>query len=134
MRTNALRLTTILWLVAILAVSGWTSTALAAKQSEQPPLLDRELYFGNPEIAGAQISPDGQFIAFIKPLDEVRNIWVKRTDEPFDAAKPLTADDKPIPGYFWNRSGDLILYVQDKNGDENFNIYAVDPSSDPAEG
>jgi len=32
-----------------------------------PPLVDRELYFGDPEIAGAQLSPDGRFIAFLKP-------------------------------------------------------------------
>jgi len=49
-----------------------------------PPLLDRELFSGDPEVSGAQISPDGKFIAFLKPLDEIRNIWVKNTDEPFD--------------------------------------------------
>ena len=27
--------------------------------AQQPPLIDRELIFGNPEYAGAQISPDG---------------------------------------------------------------------------
>ena len=32
-----------------------------------PPLLDRELFFGNPEIAGAQLSPDGKWIAFRSP-------------------------------------------------------------------
>ena len=32
-----------------------------------PPLIDRELLFGNPEIAGAQLSPDGKYIAFLKP-------------------------------------------------------------------
>ena len=32
-----------------------------------PPLIDRELMFGNPEIAGAQISPDGKYLAFVKP-------------------------------------------------------------------
>jgi hypothetical protein len=32
-----------------------------------PPLIDRELIFGNPEIAGAQLSPDGKYLAFQKP-------------------------------------------------------------------
>ena len=49
-----------------------------------PPLIDRELFFGNPEIAGAQLSPDGQYIAFLKPWKDTRNIWVKKTREPFD--------------------------------------------------
>ena len=32
-----------------------------------PPLIDRELIFGNPEISGAQLSPDGKYLAFQKP-------------------------------------------------------------------
>ena len=31
-----------------------------------PPVIDRELFFGDLEISGAQISPDGKFIAFIR--------------------------------------------------------------------
>jgi hypothetical protein len=32
---------------------------LASAAAQQPPLIDRELFFGDPEISGAQISPDG---------------------------------------------------------------------------
>ena len=64
-----------------------------------PPLIDRELLFGNPEIAGAQLSPDGKYIAFLKPWKETRNIWVKGTHEPFAAARLLTTETtRPIPG------------------------------------
>ena len=48
-----------------------------------PPLIDRELFFGNPEIAAGTISPDGQYIAFLKPWNGTRNIWVKGVAEPF---------------------------------------------------
>ncbi|MGE5813293.1 MAG: S9 family peptidase, partial [Acidobacteriota bacterium] len=100
-----------------------------------PPIIDRELFFGNPEISGAQLSPDGQFIAFIKPWKDTRNIWVKRTAEPFAAARLITADPKrPIPGYFWTRDSKYILFVQDNDGDENFNVYAVNPADAPAAG
>lgn len=103
--------------------------------SEQPPLIDRELFFGDPEIAGAQISPDGAQIAFLKPLEGVRNVWVKKTEEPFSAARPVTAERKrPIGGYFWSRDSRYILYVRDNDGDENFNVYAVRPSDPPATG
>src|SRR5215475_16119298 len=106
-----------------------------AQQKGQPPLIDRELFFGDPEISGGQISPDGKFIAFIKPFKGTRNIWVKRTEEPFDKAKPITADTtRPIPAYFWSRDGKYILFVQDKAGDENFNVYAVDPAEAPPAG
>ena len=97
-----------------------------------PPLLDRELFFGDPEISGAQISPDGRYIAFLKPWNGTRNIWVKKTEEPFTAARLVTADTKrPIPGYFWSRDARYILYVQDQAGDENYNVFAVDPAAAP---
>jgi dipeptidyl aminopeptidase/acylaminoacyl peptidase len=107
----------------------------AATSAAQAPVIDRELFFGDPEYSGAQISPDGRFIAFIKPLEGTRNIWVKRADEPFEKAKPVTADTKrPIPGYFWSRDSKFILFVQDQGGDENYNVYAVDPAAAPPAG
>ena len=50
--------------------------------------------FGNPEIARAQISPDGKFIAFLKPHKDKLNIWVKRADEPFANARFCHAFNK----------------------------------------
>ena len=122
--------------IGLLILSLVMIVALAAPVwAQSPPLIDRELFFGDPEIAGAQISPDGAFIAFIKPFKGTRNIWVKRTAEPFDKAKPITADTKrPIPGYFWSRDGKYILFVQDAAGDENYNVYAVNPAEAPASG
>ena len=100
-----------------------------------PPIIDRELFFGDPEIAGAQISPDGRFISFLKPFKGTRNIWVKRADEAFDKARPITADTKrPISQYFWSRDAKFVLYAQDAGGDENFNVYAVNPAEQPAAG
>ncbi|MEM6700743.1 MAG: S9 family peptidase, partial [Bacteroidota bacterium] len=108
--------------------SGYTQNTL-------PPIIDREIFFGNPEIAGAQLSPDGKWMSFLKPYEEVRNIWVKKADEPFENAKVVTdSKDRPIPGYFWSRDSKYILYVQDKGGDENFHVYALDPFASPKEG
>lgn len=123
-------------IIGLLILSTLLLVALAAPVwAQSPPLIDREILFGDPEIAGAQISPDGAFIAFIKPFKGTRNIWVKKTAEPFANAKPITADTKrPIPTYFWSRDGKYILFVQDKGGDENYNVYAVSPSEAPASG
>ncbi len=110
---------------SLLAVALCASAILAA----QPPVLDRELFFGDPEIAAAQISPDGKYIAFLKPWNNTRNIWVKRTGEPFTAARLVTADTKrPIPNFFWSRDSRFILFVQDSAGDENYNVFAVNPA------
>jgi len=120
---------------ALFGVLMLSVTAAWAQKSGLVPIIDRELIFGDPEISGAQISPDGKFIAFIKPFKDTRNIWIKRTDEPFDKAKPITADTtRPIPGYFWSRDGKFILFVQDKAGDENYLLYAVNPNDAPASG
>ena len=123
-------------IIGLLMLSALLIITLAAPVwAQAPPLIDRELFFGDPEIAGAQISPDGAFIAFIKPFKGTRNIWVKKTAEPFASAKPVTADTKrPIPGYFWSRDGKYILFVQDKGGDENYNVYAVNPAETPVAG
>ena len=110
--------------------------APAAKPaSTLPPILDRELFFGNPEIAGAQLSPDGQYVAFLKPWNDTRNVYVKKTNEPFANARLLTAEAKrPIPAFFWTRDSKRVLYVKDNDGDENFNVWAVDPAAPNAEG
>ena len=124
---------TALW--APLALAAGLAMGAAAAETGLPPLLDRELFFGNPEIAAAQLSPDGQYVAFLKPWSDTRNIWVKKTAEPFEAARRVTAETKrPIPGFFWTRDSRLILYVKDNDGDENFNVWAVDPAAPKAEG
>jgi dipeptidyl aminopeptidase/acylaminoacyl peptidase len=131
-----LRPTLALALVFPLAAEGAKAPAAAAAQKSQlPPLIDRDKFFGNPEIAGAQLSPDGKWIAFLKPYKETRNVWVKKVGEPYSKGRLLTADPKrPIPGFFWSRDGKQILFVQDKDGDENYNVYAVDPAAPPAAG
>ena len=109
--------------------------AQAAKPSGQPPIIDRDLLFGDPEVSGAQLSPDGKFMSFIKPYNGTRNIWVKALAEPFDQARPMTNDQaRPVRAYFWSRDGKYLLFSQDKGGDENFNIYAVNPAEAPAAG
>ena len=105
--------------------------------AQQPPVIDRQLFFGEVQISGAQISPDGQWISFLKPYNGTRNIWVKKAAEPFSAARPVSAEaTRPIRGYFWSRDAKYILYSQDAAGDENFNVYAIDPmqSADPKTG
>lgn len=115
-------------IVLTLLVSTFSMT-ISAQNDKLPPLIDREIFFGNPDIAGAQISPDGKYISFVKPYNGVINIWVKAADEPFEKAKPLTAETKrPMRSYFWSHDAKYILFVKDNDGDENFNVFAVNPA------
>src|SRR5688500_7167980 len=109
--------------LTFVAVATSLVLACAAREAKQegesplvgpPPLIDRELLFGDPETAGAQLSPDGAFVAFIRPFKGTRNVWVKRTEQSFDQARPITAETaRPIGGYFWSRDGRYVLYVRD---------------------
>ncbi len=94
------------------------------------PIIDREIFFGNPEIASGQLSPDGQWISFQKEYNGIMNIWVKKFDEAFENAKPLTNNERPIGGYFWTFDSKYILFVKDHKGDENYNVYAVNPTGE----
>lgn len=96
------------------------------------PLLDRDLFFGNPEIAGGQISPDGKYITFMKEHHGIMNVFIKGFDEPFEKARPVTDSKRPLYGYFWTYDSKYILYVKDNDGDENMNVFAVDPNSKSA--
>ena len=115
-----------------------TTPALAAEDTAAerlarlPPLIERDVFFGDPEISGAQLSPDGRWISFRKPWRGVMNVWVKGVDEPFDAARPLTADtDRPLGGHFWTEDSRYVLFVQDEGGTEDYHVYAVDPAAAP---
>jgi dipeptidyl aminopeptidase/acylaminoacyl peptidase len=119
----------------VLLVSALTAQEKRASAQGAPQLIDRELLFGNPEIAGAQLSPDGKYISFLKPWKDTRNVWVKKVEEPFTSARLLTTETKrPVAGYLWSRDSKFVLYVKDNDGDENFNLFAVDPAAAPAQG
>lgn len=102
--------------------------------STETPLLDRQLFFGNPQISGGQLSPDGKFISFMKPYKGIMNVWVKEFAEPFEDARPLTDSKRPLYGYTWTEDGKYILFVKDSGGDENMNLFAVDPNAKPEAG
>ncbi len=118
-------------LTSLLFIISMSTVAQIEKFDKMVPLIDREIFFDTPEISGAQLSPDGQWVSFMKEYNDITNIWVKKFDEAFDQARPLTNNERPIGGYFWSDDSKYILFVKDNKGDENYNIYAVDPTAEP---
>jgi dipeptidyl aminopeptidase/acylaminoacyl peptidase len=93
-------------------------------QAELPPLIPRAVLFGNPDRTSPQISPDGTRLAYIAPDEGVLNVWVRTIGKEDDRA--ITKDRKRgIRSYFWAYDNEHILYTQDKGGDENWHVYAV---------
>jgi dipeptidyl aminopeptidase/acylaminoacyl peptidase len=100
------------------------------KEAWPVPLIPRSVLFGNPDKASPQISPDGTRLAYLAEVDGVLNVWVGPIDD-LSKAKAVTADKKRgIRSYFWAYNNHHILYVQDKDGDENWHVYATDLKTD----
>jgi Tol biopolymer transport system component len=60
------------------------------------------------------------------PLDGVMNVFVAPSNNMADA-KPITSSkDRPIRNFSWSGDSSMVLYIQDKGGDENFLLYGVD--------
>ncbi|HSP32690.1 MAG TPA: S9 family peptidase, partial [Thermoanaerobaculia bacterium] len=113
------KLTRILFTVIALLVSVQVFADL-------PPLIPREVLFGNPERANPQLSPDGKRLAWLAPdASKVLQVWVKTIGQNDDHA--VTSEKKrPIRSYAWAPDNKTLLYVQDNAGDENFHVFGVD--------
>lgn len=97
----------------------------AAAQPGDTPLIPRDVLFGNPERAAVSISPKGDMLSWLAPVDGVLNVWVAPIDD-LDAAKPITDDEyRGIRQHFWAWNGTHVVYLQDSGGDENFLAYSV---------
>tara|TARA_B100002051_G_scaffold99721_1_gene95140 strand:+ start:249 stop:2129 length:1881 start_codon:yes stop_codon:yes gene_type:complete len=88
------------------------------------PLKD---FFRNPEMSSFSLSPDGKHISYMKPWEEgnrMMNVYVRPINSN-DEIRITDASKRSLYGYFWINDN-RIAYVQDKGGDENIHIYAVD--------
>ena len=106
-----------------------TTTTPEKITTQLPPLIPRDILFGNPERANPKLSPDGKYLAYIAPdKQNVLQVWVRTVGKEDD--RQVTADKKRgIRMYFWTYSQDQLIYLQDADGDENFHLYLVNIQS-----
>lgn len=110
----------------IALISALSAGASFAQDSAAGGLIPRKVLFGNPDRMSPSLSPDGRQIAFIAPDNGVLNVWVGPAETP-EAARPVTQDRKRgIRQFQWAFNNEQILFVQDKDGDENWHVYATD--------
>jgi dipeptidyl aminopeptidase/acylaminoacyl peptidase len=95
--------------------------------AQQADLVARRVYFDNPDYGSVRVSPDGQTLAFLAPIDGVRNLWVTPLAD-LAAARPVTrATDRNLAAYFrWAHSNRHLVYFQEHDGDENWRASSVD--------
>jgi dipeptidyl aminopeptidase/acylaminoacyl peptidase len=96
--------------------------------AQDAQLIPRQVLFGNPERSIPQVSPDGTKLAYIAPKDGVLNIWVRGLD--VNNARVVTADKKRgIRSFFWQGDSSHLLYLLDRDGDENYHLYQASLSN-----
>ncbi|TKJ45482.1 S9 family peptidase [Candidatus Aerophobetes bacterium Ae_b3b] len=109
----------------------WSGVALLTSPclATEPELIPREVLFGNPVKAAPTISPDGKLLAYLAPLDNVLNVWVRTVGAEDD--RSVTKDDnRGIRIYFWAQDSRHIMYLQDVGGNENWRLYGVNLETD----
>ncbi|VXD12161.1 S9 family peptidase [Planktothrix paucivesiculata] len=96
-----------------------------ATATELPPLIPRDLLFGNPERTSPSLSPEGKYLAYIAPDEKnILQVWLKTVGQ--EETQALTRDPKRgIRFFFWTYNPDQLIYVQDSDGDENWHLYLV---------
>jgi len=114
---------------AVIMMGGAIALFLASCVTQQPELIPREVLFGNPVKTAPKISPDGKLMAYLAPVNNVLNVWVKTIGAEDDRA--VTKDDnRGIRRYFWAGDNRHIMYLQDVGGNENWRLYAVNLETD----
>src|SRR5262245_11801437 len=99
----------------------------ASQPAPARPLVPRETFFGDPDVTSAQLSFDGAWVAYIAPVDGVRNLWLAPVAD-LAAARPLTrVTDRPIGSFFqWAYTNRHVVFWQERDGDENWRASSVD--------
>jgi dipeptidyl aminopeptidase/acylaminoacyl peptidase len=74
----------------------------------------------------ARLSPDGKWLSWLAPREGVMNVWVAPASD-LSKARALTAEKtRPIRDHFWAPDSSMVLFTNDRGGDENFLLYGVD--------
>jgi len=113
------------------AIASTAPPVAPAPAKKDPPradasLLARDAFFANPDRAWPMLSPDGKRISWLSSVDGVLNVWVAPAGD-LAKAKPVTQDKKRgIRTYRWAYTSNHVLYLQDKDGDENWHVHSVD--------
>lgn len=101
--------------------------SIAIAESPRPPHIPLRDFFKNPVSRGFQLSPDGQTLSWLQPWESRMNIHVRPVSGG-EVRRLTEATDRDIDDYLWKGNG-TIIYLRDKDGDENDHVYSVQLAS-----
>ena len=110
-------------------MGGLTGEGRSAEVGASPPLIPRQVLFGNPEIIGVSLSPDGRRISYLAPDQGVLNLWVQDLDGDAPARVITDQRDRPQRSAFWTADGRYLISSRDGDGDENTVLVRIDPAT-----
>ena len=112
-----------LFIITMITFSSIALFMQCTEEIKRAPEIALEDFFRNPEKLSYQISPDGNYFAFMAPYQDRLNIFVHKIGT--DAEIRLTEEtDRDIAGYVW-AGNDRIIFMKDKGGDENYFLVGV---------
>jgi dipeptidyl aminopeptidase/acylaminoacyl peptidase len=91
-------------------------------RADLPPLIPRDVLFGNPVRTSPTISPDGKLLAYLAPSNGVLAIWVRtigKNDDRVVASDP----NRPIRNVTFAPDSRHVIYTQDQGGNELFRVH-----------
>src|SRR5262249_38844898 len=93
----------------------------------QSALPARRVFSENPDYVSVRLSHNGEYLAYVAPLDGVRNLWVAPVANPAQG-KPLTrVVDRDISTFIrWAHTNRHVVFFQERDGDENWRASSVD--------
>jgi dipeptidyl aminopeptidase/acylaminoacyl peptidase len=99
----------------------------AAAEAE---LVARKVFFDNADVGSVRISPDGQTLSWLAPVDNVRNLWVAPRENPGAARAVTHATDRNLSNFYhWADTNRHLVFFQEHDGDENWRASSVDITS-----
>lgn len=89
--------------------------------SSKIPLED---FFKNSEVRDIQLSPNGKYLAYLKPYKKRMNIHVRSVDNSEPERRITSQTTRDIPAFLW-KENETLIFLKDSGGDENFHIFRV---------
>ncbi len=116
-------LRTVLFLTAIIAGSCFLNGCDGKKRR----LIPVEDFFSAPEKTNFQISPNGEYIAYLGSYGDENNIYVVCVGEEGEPQRITSETDWGIHSYFWANDDELV-FTKDKRHD-SLQVFAVNRST-----
>ncbi|MFH2031483.1 MAG: S9 family peptidase [Bacteroidota bacterium] len=99
---------------------------ISACKTEEPEaeLIPLKDFFRNPEKTHFQLSPNGEYIAYLKTWKNRLNLFTEEI-ETKKITQVTQCEGRDIPKYYWV-SNNKLVYVKDVEGNDYYSLFAVD--------